>query len=367
MSGTSMDGLDCGLFDISLNSDYELDFSCREFMIFPYSEYIRESIRNSLEGDEVVIKDAGKILGEEFTAISEEFIKGRRIDLIATHGQTVAHNDGVSSLQIGDPQSLYEKFQVPVVYDFRQADIDAGGNGAPLMPFLDWLLFKNTGKDTITLNLGGVANLSFIPKSGKRNEVIGFDTGPGMALIDECCEEFYGELIDRDGVHAKQGKVNEEILSELMAYEFIQKSPPKSTGRNEFGKGLVKSIIKNYSQTSPDDLIRTFSIFTAKSIAENLNKYLNFNISDVRMIVSGGGIHHLVLMKDIQKYTRISEFRTVDNYGIQFDSKEALLMAVLGVANIQKMTANMPTVTGAKKMVVLGSLIQNSCLSCLNN
>ena len=166
-----MDGLDCGLFDISLNSDYELDFSCREFMIFPYSEYIRKSIQNSLQGDEVVIKDAGKILGEEFTAISEEFIKGRRIGLIATHGQTVAHNDGVSSLQIGDPQSLHEKFQVPVVYDFRQADIDAGGNGAPLMPFLDWLLFKKSCKDTITLNLGGVANLSFVPKSGKRNEV----------------------------------------------------------------------------------------------------------------------------------------------------------------------------------------------------
>jgi len=362
MSGTSMDGLDCGLFDISLNPDYELDFSCREFMIFPYSENIRKSIQNSLQGDKVLIKDVDKILGEEFTAISEEFIKGRRIGLIATHGQTVAHNDGVSSLQIGDPQSLHEKFQVPVVYDFRQTDIDAGGNGAPLMPFLDWLLFKKSGKNTITLNLGGVANLSFIPKSGKRKEVIGFDTGPGMALIDECCEKFYGEPIDRDGVHAKQGKVNEEILSELMAYEFIQKSPPKSTGRHEFGKGLVKSIIKNYSQTSPNDLIRTFCIFTAKSIAENMTKFLNFNISDVRMIVSGGGIHHFVLMKDIQKYTKISEIRTVANYGIQPDFKEALLMAVLGVAHIQEMTANMPTATGAEKMVVLGNLIQNSRL-----
>jgi len=336
-------------------------------MIFPYSENIRESIRNSLQGDEVVIKDAGKILGGEFTATSEEFIKDSHIDLIATHGQTVAHNDGVSSLQIGDPQSLYEKFQVPVVYDFRQADIDAGGNGAPLMPFLDWLLFKNSGKDTITLNLGGVANLSFIPKFGKRNEVIGFDTGPGMALIDESCEIFYGEPIDRDGLHAQQGKVNEEILSELIAYEFIQKSPPKSTGRNEFGKELIKSIIKNHSQTSPDDLIRTFCIFTAKSIAENMNKFLNINISDARMIVSGGGINHLVLMKDIQKYTKISEIRTVDNNGIQPDCKEALLMAVLGVAHIKKMAANMPTVTGAKKLVVLGNIIQNSCLSYWNN
>ena len=125
------------------------------------------------------------------------------------------------------------------------------------MPFLDWLLFQDSFHDTITLNLGGIANISFIPNSGKRNKVLGFDTGPAMALIDECCEKFYGEPIDRDGVHAKQGKVNEEILSELMAYEFIQKSPPKSTGRHEFGKGLVKSIIKNYS--SFGTTLKTFS------------------------------------------------------------------------------------------------------------
>ena len=109
------------------------------------------------------------------------------------------------------------------MYNFRQADIDAGGNGAPLMPFLDWLLFKDSGRDTITLNLGGVANISFIPKSGKRSEVLGFDTGPGMALVDECCQHFYGEPFDKGGEHAEQGRVNEEILLELMKIDFIKK------------------------------------------------------------------------------------------------------------------------------------------------
>ena len=202
-----------------------------------------------------------------------------------------------------------------------------------------------------------MANISFIPKSGKRYEVIGFDTGPGMALIDECCEKFYNEPIDMDGVYAKQGKVNEDILSELMEHKFIQKMPPKSTGRHEFGKELLDSIIHNYSQTSPDDMIRTFCIFTAKSIADNLNKILNFNTEDIRLIISGGGVHHPVLMEDIQKYTEISDLQTTDVLEMEPDMKEALLIAVIGVARMQEMIANMPTVTGAKKVVVLGELI----------
>ena len=358
MSGTSMDGLDCGLFNISLTSGYELDWSCIEFMTYPYSGDIRQSISNALKGDELAIKDADRILGKEFSAISKKFINERPIDLISTHGQTVDHNNGVSTLQIGAPKFLTETFQVPVVYNVRQADIDVGGNGAPLMPFLDWLLFNNGDSTTITLNLGGVANISFIPKSGKRNEVIGFDTGPGMALIDECCKMYYGDSLDRNGSHAKEGIVHETILSELMNHEFIHKSPPKSTGRHDFGVELVNNIIQRYSNISPENLIRTFCAFTGKSIAANLDKYLNFNIYDVRLIISGGGVHHPILMQDISKYTRITNIKTSDELGIKSDMKEALLMAVLGVARKKEMTANMPGVTGAEKLMVLGNIIK---------
>ena len=357
MSGTSMDGLDCGLFEIILTSNYKLDWTCIDFQTFPYSSAILDSIRTSLQGNTEVMQATDRKLGMEFAILAEKFIKGRQIDLIATHGQTIAHDDGISTQQIGDPKYLQKKMQVPVVYNFRQADIDAGGNGAPLMPFLDWLLFQDNCHECITLNLGGVANISFIPKFGKRNEVIGFDTGPGMALIDECCEKFYNEPIDMDGVHAKLGKGNEDILSELMENKFIQKMPPKSTGRHEFGKELLNSIIQNYSQTSPDDMIRTFCIFTAKSIAENLNKFLNFNIKDIHLIISGGGVHHPVLMEDIRNYTGILNFITSDEYGIPSEMKESLLMAVLGTARIQKLPANMPSVTGAEKMVALGDVL----------
>ena len=357
MSGTSMDGLDCGLFEIYLTSDYQLNWNCIDFQTAPYSVDIRESISNALEGNKGVVMDADRILGQEFYAISKEFINGRKIDLITSHGQTISHDDGVSTRQIGNPQYLQKIFQVPLVFNFRQADIDAGGNGAPLMPFLDWLLFKDSGRDTITLNLGGVANVAFIPKSGKRGEVMGFDTGPGMALIDECCQYFYEEKIDRDGERAKRGQVNEEILTELMANDFIQKKPPKSTGRHEFGRELVFKLIQRFSQCSPNDIIRTFCAFTAKSIAENLNKFLNFNILDIGMIISGGGVHHPLMMENIRKYTGISNFKISDEYGIQSDMKEALLMAVLGVARIQAMTANMSSVTGARELVVLGNVL----------
>ena len=142
MSGTSMDGLDCGLFEISLTSDYHLNWRCIDFYTFPYSEGIQDSIRESLQGNNQVVKETDKKLGMELAVLSEKFIKGRKIDLISTHGQTIAHDDGVSTRQIGDPKYLQQKTQVPVAYNFRHADIDAGGNGAPLMPFLDWILFQ---------------------------------------------------------------------------------------------------------------------------------------------------------------------------------------------------------------------------------
>jgi len=359
MSGTSMDGLDCGLFEITLASNYQMDWACIDSQTFPYSAEIRNSIRETLGGNKEMIYETDRKLGKEFAVLAEQFIKNRKIDLITTHGQTIAHDDGIITQQIGDPKYLQQKLQVSVVYNFRKSDVDAGGNGAPLMPFLDWLLFRDKCYDTITLNLGGVANISFIPKSGKRNEVIGFDTGPGMALIDESCEKLYGELIDKNGVYAKQGYVKEDILAELMAHKFIQKSPPKSTGRHEFGKEIVNRIFLNYPQALPEDLIRTFCVFTAKSIAENLNKFLNINTSDIHLIISGGGCHHPVLIEDIIKHTRITNVKTTDNLGIKSDMKETLLMAVLGVARMQGMAASMPSVTGAEKMVLLGDIIQN--------
>jgi anhydro-N-acetylmuramic acid kinase len=356
MSGTSMDGLDCGLFEIYLDQKYLLEWHCLDFKTFKYSNKIRENISSALDGDINTINRLDKFLGIEIAKLSKKFIKKRHVDYIASHGQTLLHVDGVSSLQISDPKYLYQTFNVPVVYDFRQLDINLGGNGAPLMPFLDWLLFKNSSNDIITLNIGGISNISFIPASNQRNDVIGFDTGPGMSLMDECSRYFYNQLYDLDGRHSEKGVVDIRILEELMLDNFINKKPPKSTGRHEFGLKTIYYFKRKYSDISPNDLLRTFCAFTAKSIALNLTKFLNINISTIELIVSGGGVHHPILMEYLKEFTSIDHIKLIDTYGIDSDMKESLLMAVLGVAYINNIPSNMPSVTGAKKLAVLGKL-----------
>ena len=356
MSGTSMDGLDCGLFDITLNQNYNLKWSCLDFKTFKYSKIIKQNISNSLDGDLYAVKKIDRLLGIEIAKISKAFIKNRDIDYVASHGQTISHNDGVSSVQISDPKYLHQIFNVPIIYDFRQADIKLGGNGAPLMPFLDWLLFKNMDKDIVTLNIGGISNISYIPKSNNRDDVIGFDTGPGMSLVDECCFYFYNEPFDNNAKYSSKGEINDIILKELMQNDYVNRVPPKSTGRSEFGSDIVYYFKEKYHHIEPNDLIRTFCAFTAKSIVSNLEKFLNFNNSKIELIVSGGGVHHPILMDDLKNYSSINQLKKIDSYGISSDMKESLLIAVLGAAHINAIPANMPSVTGAKDLILLGEI-----------
>jgi anhydro-N-acetylmuramic acid kinase len=357
MSGTSMDGLDCGLFSMSLNNQYEFNWHLIDFKTFPYSNHLREEIRTSLLGDEKQIQKTHSLLGKEFAAITTNFLQCRPVDIIASHGQTVAHIDRKSSLQIGDAKFLREAHNCPVVYNFRQADIDAGGNGAPLTPFLDYLVFKNTNRATITLNLGGIANISYIPENGKIHEVMGFDTGPAMSLIDELCQMVWGEKLDYNGNHSLQGEENAEILSHLMQHPYLAKSPPKSTGRHSFGKNLVKQLFQKYPQVKPEDFAASFCVFTAKSIAENLEKHLNFTPSRTDLIVSGGGVHHPVIMQTIEKYISARQILTSEKVGINPDLKESLLMAVLGLCKVLDIPSNIKSVTGAKQSIVLGHFV----------
>ena len=354
-----MDGLDCGLFDIVLSHNYQLEWKCHDFKTFAYPEEIRNMIIKSIAGETEAIQDINEQLGQVFVSFIKQFLKNRKIDMIGSHGQTVAHDDGISTTQIGDPSYMFKEFCVPVVYDFRQADIDAGGNGAPLMPFLDWLLFKESRENTITLNLGGVANISYIPVSGNREEVMGFDTGPGMALLDETCRAVWGVDMDQDGLRTARGNINTELLNELMKCEYITKKPPKSTGRDEFGSDMVKQIIHGNSYIMAEDLLRTFCAFTAKSIAVNLKSILNFNKLHLRLIISGGGVYNPVLMEDIRGYVQIANIKTIDDYGIEPKMKESLLMAVLAVARMQNLPSNMPVVSGADRQTVLGDIFSS--------
>ena len=186
MSGTSMDGVDCCYVDININNHYNLKYKILDYNLYAFTKKIKKLVYNSIGNYESdTSKQCHQELGKFFQHISAHFLKKNRVDLISLHGQTISHINNIKSIQIGNPKFLYDYFKVPVCFDFRSNDILLGGSGAPLVPFLDWLLFRNSSTNIITLNLGGIANISYLPKNCLRDNVIGFDTGPGMCLIDE--------------------------------------------------------------------------------------------------------------------------------------------------------------------------------------
>ncbi len=357
MSGTSMDGLDCGLFYIELTKKYDYKWKCIKFKTYNYTDRIRQLINESIFiKDPQIVNKAHEVLGKYYAKVAKMFTKGIKLDLIASHGQTISHLHGISTKQIGNPQYLYNNFKIPIVYDFRQEDIKYKGCGAPLMPFLDWLLFKEYNQDVICLNIGGIANLSFIPKDGNLKHIQGFDTGPGMSLIDEATLYFFNKKIDLNGLYSKKGKVNKLLLKMLMEIRYIHKNPPKSTGRDEFGYNLISGFINEFKDIKSYDIIRTLCAFTAKSISENISKFLNITNTKGVIIISGGGAHHPVVVNDLVKYANKYKVKFSDSFDINKDMKESLLIATLGIAKIKNISSNIPSVTGAKKRVVLGSI-----------
>jgi len=353
MSGTSMDGLDMCLAEINITENYLFSYKIIKSVSEPFNTQTKSIIQNAIEGKNIEITHIH--LGKLFSQLCIKHFDSENIDAIAVHGQTISHEDGVMTQQISSPQFLAATFQIPIIYNFRQADINVGGNGAPLMPFLDWLLFNNSSNDKIILNIGGIANFTHIPQHAKKGDIIGFDSGPGMALIDEICKLNWNEVCDWDGKYSYTGKIVEPLLDELMMHPFVKKEYPKSTGRHEFGRGYVLSILEKWNDQLPEDILRTFVAFTSNSIWENISKLRNFTPENSTLIVSGGGVHHPIIMKDLKKYTQLRVMNSTE-MDIDPDTKEALLMAVLGACRLENITANMPSVTGAKSHVVLGDI-----------
>ena len=232
-----------------------------------------------------------------------------------------------------------------------------GGQGAPLTPIFHRLI-KNKYKlklPLIILNIGGIANFTHIAPQIKKEDVIGFDTGPGMALIDEFCIYKWNESCDLNGKFSSDSVIIEPLLDELMLHPFLKKEYPKSTGRHEFGREYVEKISKEWDNYPPENILRTFVSFTVKSIWENILKLRNFTPENSTIIVSGGGVHHPIIMEDLKKYTQLMVINSAEK-DVDPDMKEALLMVVLGACRLKKITANMPSVTGAKSLVVLGDI-----------
>lgn len=290
------------------------------------------------------------------------------LDLIGSHGQTVYHlpestpfcgQRVASTLQLGDISTIANLTGIPVVGNFRMADMALGGEGAPLVPYFDYVYFTHSTKSRLLLNIGGISNVTYLPASGARHQVRAFDTGPGNMLIDALMQHLYDEPLDRDGRRAERGDVCGQLLEELVDMDaFLAASPPKSTGREHYGSEFMDWLIEraDASNCEGDDLVATVTAFTARTVYDAYRRFIVPTGGVDEVMVSGGGVHNPVLMETLTRMFAPIPVITSAHYGLDPDRKEALCFAVLAHEYINEVPTNIPAVTGAERKTLLGQL-----------
>ncbi len=373
MSGTSADGIDAALVEVG-PGDPAGRLKLLAFDTYPYSDRIKKDILELCDHNSARVDMACRlnfILGELFAeAVCKITDKAgfdlEQIDLIGSHGQTIAHLPdepfGASStLQIGEAAVIAQRTGISTIADFRVADMAAGGQGAPLLPYLHYLIFKNTAKPVIVQNIGGIANLTLIPYPVCADKIIAFDTGPGNMLIDAVIGFTSGGRLsfDENGALAAKGKLLTGLFNELCANPYLKKIPPKTTGREQFGMALAQKIYRKSiaKDALSEDIIHTVTYFTAVSIA---NAYHDFilpahNVEDV--YIAGGGAYNNTLMSMLAGQIKPIRLHFMDELGFPADALEAIGFAVLAYENLRGRPANLPSVTGANRRVILGKVI----------
>ncbi len=361
MSGTSCDSIDAGLCEV-----YP-DLSCKLItgINYKYPEHIRAKIFNLFNG-QADIQDVCQMnfaIGRCFADACKLLIsEHEKPDLIASHGQTIYHFpyddklDGInlkSTLQIGESSVIAEETGCPVISNFREADIAAGGDGAPLVCFADEKWFKPLKKNVCVQNIGGISNVTVV---SKEFDTFGFDTGPGNIIIDYCANKFFDMQFDKDGALANEGTISESWLECLLQDEYYFKNPPKTTGREYFSPKYIENALK-FGPKDPKDIMATVTALTAKSIAQAYERFIYPQMDIEEVIIGGGGAYNPTLMKYLRHYLpKHVNLKTHDDYGISNNFKEVMAFALLGYCNYYGIPANLPSCTGAKKRVVLGKM-----------
>lgn len=375
LSGTSVDGIDVILLNIS-GSGMNTVVKVIDFETYKYPEDLKELIlKNSVEQSSSVadISRLNVILGKIFAESALKIcyknkIKPEKVSFIGSHGQTIHHlPDGKqvagyslkSTFQIGDPSIIANLTGITTVGDFRIADCAFGGDGAPLVPYFDFIMFRSKKLNRALINIGGIANITVIPKKASRNEIVAFDTGPGNMLIDGMTKKLFNVEMDKDGELAAGGKINKDLFDFLKTDPYIKMKPPKSTGRELYGENYQQHLLSEFKQADKNDIIRTVTEYTAYSIFFNYNKFISSKNKLDEIIISGGGARNPMLVKILKKYFDGTEIKQFESYGIDIDSKEAALFAILANECLLGNPANMPSVTGSSGDVILGKI----CLS----
>jgi anhydro-N-acetylmuramic acid kinase len=372
MSGTSLDGVDVAIVDLTVQDD-SLDVKTLAVYTKPYPEDLRAALL-AVSNHETHTRNIARLHFLLPQIYAESFFDCCRsaeldpasVELIGSHGQTVYH-EGVaasvlgrkvaSTLQIGDGSVLAELTGIPVVSDFRPRDIAAGGQGAPLVPYVDWLLFRDQATTRVLLNIGGIANITLLPPNCEPSQVLAFDTGPGNMVIDQLAAHFTAgaQRCDANGEMAAAGAVDPDLLASLMKHEFYRRHPPKSAGREQFGADFVQPLLD--LKLAPEDLIATVTHLTAATIADAICACLPEDAEECEVIASGGGVHNPVLMNFLRgELPEEMQLTTTADYGIDPDFKEAIAFAVLAHETWLRKTSNIPSATGARHAVVLGKV-----------
>jgi anhydro-N-acetylmuramic acid kinase len=392
MSGTSADGINVALVRFTADTgrarcpsphkNHQAHFTLLAHEEYPFPAAVRRAILEMMNAELARVADLSRLnflLGELYAeAVARTARKHRvKLDLVGCHGQTLYHQ-GVPqrflgqklavTWQTGEGAVIAARLGMPVVSDFRPADMAAGGKGAPLVPFLDYFLYRNQRVARIAQNIGGIANLTAIPAGASLPQVLAFDTGPGNMVIDAVMEELFGKHYDRDGKVAASGRVLDGVVTKLERAPFFRQKPPRTAGREEFGREYVGRFLQLCRGEGKPDVVATATALTARSIADAIRRFVlprfrgrragKRHDRQMEMIVSGGGAKNLTLMAMLRH--ELTPFgislHFSDEFGLPTEAKEAVAFALLAHETWHRRPSNVPSATGAKRAAILGKI-----------
>ena len=372
MSGTSADGINVALVRFQTRRGASGKPTLIGHAEYPYAVNIRRAVLAAMNAQSASVADLSRLnflLGELYADAVLATQKRFRVkaDLVGCHGQTIYHQGESApylgrtvavTWQTGEGAVVAARVGAPCVSDFRPADMAAGGKGAPLVPFLDYLFYRDSRVGRIVQNIGGIANLTAIPAGAGPEKVIAFDTGPGNMVIDAVMERLFGKRFDRGGRVAASGTVDDGAIAKLMRTPFFREKPPKTAGREEFGREFVAKFVRLCGRTNKANVAATATAFTARSIADAVQRFVLRRARFAEMVVSGGGAKNPTLMGMLanELSTLGVALRTSDEFGIPAEAKEAVAFALMAYETWHRRPSNVPSATGAKRSAVLGKI-----------
>ena len=369
MSGTSLDGVDAALVKIE-GRGVATQVELIGFTTTEIPESLKAEIKRAVKpttGTVDLLCSLNFKLGYLFADAAKAVCRKsgfpiEKVDFIASHGQTVWHipkpngEFARSTLQIGEPAVIAYETGVKVISNFRTMDVAAGGEGAPLVPYSEFVLYASPDENVALQNIGGIGNVTVLPSTGNMADVYAFDTGPGNMIIDEVMQRLYGRPYDEGGKIAASGTVNTEMLDELMSHPYISMPLPKSTGREMFGEQYTIAMLERWGSLPAADLVATATAFTARTIAEAYRRFVIPKWPIGRTVLGGGGAHNATLRRMLAEELPGVKVMTQDEIGLSSDAKEAIAFAIMGNETMYGYPSNVCSATGASSPVILGNI-----------